>query len=381
MAMDFLDSLPLQSSPNLSMIIEPGELLDETWFFGNLLDGKPRMLRCYSDPCPSSKTSSSSDDYDDDDDDVFPGKSMEETFSSINRRIPEGKRALSLRVPGTGLMKTPSLPAKQQPDSADTNNPRIQEPWRNSLLRAPSLPSFAEKEEFQDEESEFSMGNLIRQASLNQTKVLTRHESLSQPKVLIRQGSLNLNQSNPLIRQGSLNQSKPLTRQGSLNQSNPLIRQGSLNQSKPLTRQGSLNQPKVLPPRQTAKGVTRSCSISTIPKQNPRKKSEPESINPILDCNSGETKPRFASNQPKIRRSHSSVDTEELKGLKNLGLKVKDEEKVSRRRGDTTSEAWLAKSFGAPLQSGAAASKKSAEDMKAQIRFWARAVASNVRQE
>nr|GMD90214.1 uncharacterized protein LOC109150352 isoform X1 [Ipomoea batatas] len=282
---------------------------------------------------------------------------MEETFSSINRIIPEGKRVLSLRVPGTGLMKTPSLPAKQQPDSGDTNNLRIQEPWRNSLLRAPSLPSFAEKEEFQDEESEFSMGNLIRQASLNQTRVLTRHESLSQPKVLIRQGSLNLNQSNPLIRQGSLNQSKPLT------------------------RQGSLNQPKVLPPRQTAKGVTRSCSISTIPKQNPRKKSEPESINPILDCNSGETKPRYASNQPKIRRSHSSVDTEELKGLKNLGLKVKDEEKVSRRRGDTTSEAWLAKSFGAPLQSGAAASKKSAEDMKAQIRFWARAVASNVRQE
>lgn len=365
MAMDFLDSLPLQSSPNLSnsfknhdMIVEPGELLDESWFFGNLLDGKPRMLRCYSDPCPSSKTSSSSDDYDDDDDDdVFPGKSMEETFSSINRIIPEGKRVLSLRVPGTGLMKTPSLPAKQQPDSGDTNNLRIQEPWRNSLLRAPSLPSFAEKEEFQDEESEFSMGNLIRQASLNQTRVLTRHESLSQPKVLIRQGSLNLNQSNPLIRQGSLNQSKPLT------------------------RQGSLNQPKVLPPRQTAKGVTRSCSISTIPKQNPRKKSEPESINPILDCNSGETKPRYASNQPKIRRSHSSVDTEELKGLKNLGLKVKDEEKVSRRRGDTTSEAWLAKSFGAPLQSGAAASKKSAEDMKAQIRFWARAVASNVRQE
>ncbi|XP_019153796.1 PREDICTED: uncharacterized protein LOC109150352 isoform X2 [Ipomoea nil] len=345
--MDSLDSVPLQSSPNLlsnsfknhDMIIEPGELLDETWFFGNLLDGKPRMLRCYSDPCPSSKTSSSEDD-----DDMFPGKSMEETFSSINR-IPDGKRALSLRVPGTGLMKTPSLPAKQQPDSENTNDPRIQEPWRNSLLRAPSLPSFAEKEEFQDEESEFSMGKLIRQASLNQPKLLSRHESLSQSKILIRQGSLNLNQS------------------------------------KPLTRQGSLNQPKVLPPRQTAKGVTRSCSISTIPKQNPRKKSEPESINPSSNCNSGETKPRYASNQPKIRKSHSSVDTEELKGLKNLGLKVKDDEKMSRRRGDTSSEKWLAKSFGAPLQSGAAASKKSAEDMKAQIRFWARAVASNVRQE
>lgn len=69
-----------------------------------------------------------------------------------------------------------------------------------------------------------------------------------------------------------------------------------------------------------------------------------------------------------------------MKGFKNIGLKLKDEDKVSRRA-HSSSEAWLAKSFGPPPQSGAADTKKSAEDMKAQIRFWARAVASNVRQE
>ncbi|KAG9149141.1 hypothetical protein Leryth_027493 [Lithospermum erythrorhizon] len=36
--------------------VEPGELLEEGWFFGNLLDSKIRVMsRCFSDPCPSSK--------------------------------------------------------------------------------------------------------------------------------------------------------------------------------------------------------------------------------------------------------------------------------------------------------------------------------------
>lgn len=34
------------------------DLLEECWFFQNLLDRKPRMARCFSDPCPSSSSSS-----------------------------------------------------------------------------------------------------------------------------------------------------------------------------------------------------------------------------------------------------------------------------------------------------------------------------------
>lgn len=32
------------------------DLLEECWFFQNLLDRKPRMARCFSDPCPSSSS-------------------------------------------------------------------------------------------------------------------------------------------------------------------------------------------------------------------------------------------------------------------------------------------------------------------------------------
>lgn len=41
---------------------ETVDLLEESWFFGNLLNNqKPKMSRCYSDPCPSSITKLSHD--------------------------------------------------------------------------------------------------------------------------------------------------------------------------------------------------------------------------------------------------------------------------------------------------------------------------------
>lgn len=101
---------------------QAGELLEQGWFFGNLLQTKSnsksssRMLRSFSDPCSSSN---------------FPGKSYEETYETIKKGTKTNK---------SSSRKTAS----------------------SSLVRTPSLPTTLDEEEL-----EFSMAKLIRQASLN----------------------------------------------------------------------------------------------------------------------------------------------------------------------------------------------------------------------
>ncbi|VFQ98713.1 unnamed protein product [Cuscuta campestris] len=207
------------------------------------------------------------------------GKSTEETFSSINR-FGEGKTLLLLlsRDGGKGLQKTPSLPPivttiiKQDSDhKAETNEPIFPEPLRNNLLRAPSLPVFAGTEDDDDDvnvdddddESDFCMGKLIRQASLNQSKLLLR--------------------------------------------------------------QTSFNHPRFLPPRQTPKGVIRSCNISTLGSKKP----EPEIIASISGTDSEERKSNCVQNNLKTRKGHSGQDIDnDSQGFKNLGLNCHDEEKL-----------------------------------------------------
>ncbi|KAL1563730.1 hypothetical protein AAHA92_06160 [Salvia divinorum] len=103
--------------------LDGGELLEECWFFGNLLETKlkPRMVRSLSDPCSSW------------------GKSYEETYETIKK----GSRRRSLNRKGSSSEK------------------------KSSLVRAPSLPTSLDFEDEEEEEVEFSMGKLIRQASLN----------------------------------------------------------------------------------------------------------------------------------------------------------------------------------------------------------------------
>ncbi|RAL45449.1 hypothetical protein DM860_014838 [Cuscuta australis] len=294
---------------------EPGELLDESWFFRNLFDRKPKMSRCHSDSS------------------MLRGKSMEETFSSINR-FGEGKTLLLLlsRDGGKGLQKTPSLPPivttiiKQDSDhKAETNEPIFPEPLRNNLLRAPSLPVFAGTEDDDDDvnvnvdddddESDFCMGKLIRQASLNQSKLLLR--------------------------------------------------------------QTSFIHPRFLPPRQTPKGVIRSCNISTLGSKKP----EPEIIASISGTDSEERKSNCVQNNLKTRKGHSGQDIDnDSQGFKNLGLNCHDKEKVTKRAYQNPSKAaWQrGKKLGPPPLHSGVAYRISTEDMKAQIKFWARAVASNV---
>lgn len=112
--------------------VEPGELLEDFWFFGNT-KSKSRMLRSFSDPCSSSNFAGSC--------------SYEETYESINK-----------------LSRDRTTVTKEIRSNRKAS-------MRNSLVRAPSLPTSLETDDFdeeeEEEEMEFSMGKLIRQASLN----------------------------------------------------------------------------------------------------------------------------------------------------------------------------------------------------------------------
>ncbi|KAK4420389.1 hypothetical protein Salat_1989200 [Sesamum alatum] len=275
----------------------PGDLLEDCWFFGNLLQRKSRMLRSYSDPCTCSNYTP---------DNNLPGKSYEETYASIKneelRRAGGGGGGggrQSVQVQGV----KGGDPRKSKPDGKlASGNMR--------LVRAPSLPTSLEKDD--EEEIEFSMGKLIRQASMN-------HRD-------------NNN----------------------------------------------------LPPRQqqqhsSAKGLTPSSSVS---RQRSRRKSETESI---------KLEAAAAGNLVKTQKSFSAVDFNDIQGLKDMGydfdkrslspdvVSIENEDRMARRA------AWGVPP--PPPQVGSAppvpkwGGKRTNEDMKAQIKFWARAVASNVRQE
>lgn len=204
---------------------EPGHLLDESWFFGNLLlirTPKSRMSRCYSDPSPSSSSSSSINYYSTEEDVMTSsppppsgsGKSLEETFSLL-QKLPVPRGEIENSPP---LIRTPSLP-EDSSFSSSSSSPAVARGKRsqrrlllhrgnsysptptptptlpplpvstgNSVLsRAPSLPSSMgrrRKEEIQDDESDFSMSKLIRQASLKQSDTLPP-KNLPIPKVLL----------------------------------------------------------------------------------------------------------------------------------------------------------------------------------------------------
>lgn len=142
---------------------------------------------------------------------------------------------------------------------------------------------------------------------------------------------------------------------------------------------------------------------SSIPKKiRPRKKpDELERIN-MEGCK--EMGHQYLTNQAKIRRRSSDIQTKEAEGYKALSLEVekqgskqgvankfpslqekgswlKSDEKMAARRPYNLSEAWNVKSSTPSIPKCAAADndKMSAQDMKAKIKFWARAVASNVR--
>lgn len=106
-------------------------------------------------------------------------------------------------------------------------------------------------------------------------------------------------------------------------------------------------------------------------------------------------------NEKKTKKSLNDLEVEELQGFKDLGFTFENKDLIpttvvnilpglrEKRPQDLNpekvqrpylSEAWLVQSYTLPAPK-LALTKKSHEDMKAQIKFWARSIASNVRQE
>lgn len=337
---------------------EPGHLLDESWFFGNLLiHTKPRMSRCYSDPSPSS---SSSVNYSTEDLMMQPpGKSLEETFSLL-QKLPAAAAADAEN--SAALVRAPSLPEEssssslssaaggrrkrsqrrrllQRGNSYSTTTPPTPPPIpvssaNNLLSRAPSLPSSIgrRREEIQDDESDFSMSRLIRQASLKQSDILPRRNPpVPIPKLQLHQG---------------------------------------------VKQQGA---------------AAATTTMSSRPRKPETERSIPENPEGII-----KRQHPVLTGGNKLRKSSSDLVFQELQGLsikfdktdvqsgpnidRDRDHKIPNtqggvEEKYSMRR-----RSQLQKQLSMDTGNNNN-NKKSVEDMKAQIKFWARAVASNVRQE
>lgn len=134
---------------------------------------------------------------------------------------------------------------------------------------------------------------------------------------------------------------------------------------------------------------------SSIPRYRPPKNTEGESNASTDGCKEMR---RRSLNQLTTRKSLSDLEIEELQGFKDLGFTFDKKElspsvvnilpglQEKKRTEDLNpekvrrpylSEAWLVQSCAPPPPNLGAS--RSAEDMKAQIKFWARAVASNVR--
>ncbi|XP_058211106.1 uncharacterized protein LOC131323366 [Rhododendron vialii] len=130
-----------------------------------------------------------------------------------------------------------------------------------------------------------------------------------------------------------------------------------------LIRQASLNSTDVLPPRRNSKVMKQT---SVVSRHRERKNPEPGSID-MEACNDMR---RLCFDQNRIRRkSGSDFESTEVRRFKELGFNFdKGDSNPSEDR-----------SSAPPIPSWVDSKSSSAEDMKAQIKFWARAVAANVR--
>ncbi|XP_039025668.1 uncharacterized protein LOC120159067 [Hibiscus syriacus] len=159
-----------------------------------------------------------------------------------------------------------------------------------------------------------------------------------------------------------------------------------------LIRQAIANSPDILPPRHS-----HSKAMNLQRSSRPPRNQDVEAINNANEASV--TRGLHFNPNRMLRKSHSDLAFQELQGFKDLGFTFDDgdlspdvvnilpglqgtkidELEQGKVRKPYLSEAWLVQGPAPPLP--ACVTKNSAEDMKAQIRFWARAVATNVRQE
>ncbi|KAJ7948697.1 Serine/arginine repetitive matrix protein [Quillaja saponaria] len=326
--MEPIDQLSESSIICVDEKIEAMDLLEECWFFENLLNIKPKMSRCYSDPCPSTVFS--------------PDMLVKNSY-------------------GSNIVSPSKLP--------DRNGS-----VRATLIPVPSMqPCRGKEDQGEGKGSSFTKSELTLQPSSDH--VLLKEASQTPFKEMKGVHKIECNsRRRKLLRTPSL--PHYIGREETIQQSDP--RNGkSTSQASPL-------HPQILPPRHTSK----SCSL---PRCRSQRNSEAESnIDRIK-----ETRQRLTT-----RKSLSELEIEEVQGFKDLGFSFEKEaldpslvnilpglqeknqdeaEEDKAVRKPYLSEAWIVQTCAPPVPNWV--SNRSAEDVKAQIKFWARTVASNVHQE
>ncbi|GKV16475.1 hypothetical protein SLEP1_g27115 [Rubroshorea leprosula] len=264
----------------------------------------------------------------------------------------------------------PSSKFSQSSSAASTKD-------RKGLARAPSLPPYLGRELEEVEEKKSNNGK-IKMSHL--TRQTSDGNLLKAPKPVPNENSVEIQkkrndgkEKSRLIGKGKSSLLRAPSFPVSIGREE-LIDEENENDSRmsKLIWQAWANSSENQPQRQTPKGVKHS--PSTTPRNRPPRKIEAVNINAKAVK---ETSPRSV-NQRTLKKSLSNLEFHDQKGFKDLGY-YKEMAKQDKARRADLSKAWIVQSFAA--QTSNCAAKTSTEDMKAQIKFWARAVATNIRQE
>ncbi|KAJ8765236.1 hypothetical protein K2173_011916 [Erythroxylum novogranatense] len=345
-----MDSFQDDSFQPSSTIHEKGaavhDLLEEGWFFGKLVNSKPKMSRCYSDPSPN----------------FAQGTSESNPFK-------EKPSSSSARKFSANLTRAPSLPP------CIGREERIHEEERNSEISMLTT-QLSDICIFNEKQNELS--------TCTKKKVLIQGKETQAPRDKKRKGQRSSRQN--LLRTPSL--PPCIGRELEELEGN----EGDITMSR-LIRQAMPNTWAIQPRnRAPNKRVEQSPSM---PKYRPSRNTDMESFNA--------SRPKETKQQLKRTTSMKmprDLESDEVQGFRDLGFTFdkKDldprvmailpglQDKQSQDHGGQEevrkpyaylSESWYGQSCATPIP--ICSFKNAAQDMKTQLKFWARAVASNVR--
>ncbi|KAB5521268.1 hypothetical protein DKX38_025587 [Salix brachista] len=321
------------------------QLLEDGWFFGKLLDvkSKPRMLRCYSDP--SSR---------------FDQKIL------ANSCPPAGKSSTTRELLTRGnLTRAPSLPpniGRSEEKIHETERYTSGTGMSRQLTRQLSDQILIQKPTSVRKKEGISHEKTANHATGNYRRSKMVAEGQSSRHGLIRTPSLP-----PYIWREETNEESD---------SDEITMSKLIRQAMPLSSD-------ILPRQHSSKMI--------LPRYRPpRNSSEVESGGDALHNISSEARhSNFPKNQmSKLEKSLSNPEVHEVirdkKGLNPASMVeifagLQEKKLYIKRNQDLVSNSWQGSSCASAAPIPVWVSKDSSQDMKAQLKFWARSVASNVR--
>ncbi|KAF9666583.1 hypothetical protein SADUNF_Sadunf16G0243900 [Salix dunnii] len=321
------------------------QLLEEGWFFGKLLDvnSKPRMLRCYSDPSPS-----------------FDQQIL------ANSCPPGGKSSPTreLLTPGN-LTRAPSLPP-----NIGRSEEKIQETERYTSASGMSRQL---TRQFSDQILIQKPTSVKKKEGISHEKTANHATGNYRRSKMVAGGQSSMHS---LMRTPSL---PPYIGREETNEESD---SDEITMSK-LIRQAMPLSSDILPRQHSSKMI--------LPKYRPpRNSSEVESGDELHNISSETRHSRFPKNQRKLEKSMSNLEFHGVKGLNppsmvEIFAGLQEKKIYIKRNQDKarepypSSNPWQVNSCACAPPIPVWVSKDSSQEMKAQIKFWARSVASNVR--